>query len=136
VLDQLKEMKYDVDDQYEIDAYGRKRAHFIDGVILFDGVVVAVEVDEQRHSRYTDEDEKRRMIACEEFLEEQHGVPVAWVRIVPDISGGKRVLGEGVQFSEKAVAIRRAIVHKATVAIDKILENPESGVFYFDQKSL
>jgi hypothetical protein len=135
VLNQLKEMKYGVDDQYEIDAYGRKRAHFIDGVILFDGVVVAIEVDEKSGHKDKDEDE-RRMIVCEEFLEEQHGVPVAWVRIVPDISGGKRVLGKGVQFGEKAIAIRRAIVHKAAATIDDILENPRSGVFYFDQNSL
>jgi hypothetical protein len=73
------------------------------------------------------------MIVCEDYLEEEHGVPVAWIRIVPDIRGGKRILGEGGQFSEKAIAIREEILNRVLVKINELLKNPASGVFYFEQ---
>jgi hypothetical protein len=131
VLNYLK-LKYDIDDQYPIDAYERKRTHLIDGVILFDGVIIAIEVDEKSGHK-DDEADERRMIVCEDYLEEEHGVPVAWIRIVPDIRGGKRILGEGGQFSEKAIAIREEILNRVLVKINELLKNPASGVFYFEQ---
>jgi hypothetical protein len=143
VLDRLKEM-YSFEDQYKIydavDVAQRVRRdpiYKIDGVILFDGIVVAIEVDENGHSRYTEEVEERRMRICDEYLEEEHGADVAWIRIVPNITGGKKVLGaDKDQFGEKGRAIRDEIVDVAAAAIEKLLENPVSGVFPFDQNSL
>ena len=110
--------------------------HSIDGVILFDGIVVAIEADE-KGSHHQKEADERRMRICDEYLKEEHGVDVAWVRIVPNIMGGKKVLGDGNdQFGDKAVAIRKKIVDVAAATIEEILENPVSGVFRFDQNSL
>jgi hypothetical protein len=142
VLDRLR-VKYGITDQYKIydavDVVERKRSrylHAIDGVILFDGIVIAIEVDE-KGSHHQKEDDERRMRICDEYLKEEHGVDVAWIRIAPNIRGGKKVLGDGNnQFSEKAIAIREEIVDRADAAIEKLIENPESGVFKFEQKSL
>jgi hypothetical protein len=141
VLDRLKE-RYGFVSQYKIyDAVNESERvrsrfiHAIDGAILFDGIVVAIEVDEEGHSRYTEEVEERRMRICEEYLEEEHGVDVTWIRIVPNIRGGKKVLGDGNdQFGEKAVAIRDKIISRAVAKINELLENPVSGVFYFKQE--
>jgi hypothetical protein len=142
VLDRLA-VKYDFEGQYKIyDAVNvadRKRSthlHAIDGVILFDAIVVAIEVDELGGHHQEEADECRERI-CEEYLKEEHGVDVAWIRIVPNIMGGKKVLGdEKDQFGEKAVAIREKIVDLAAAQIEKLRANPESDVFRFDQKSL
>jgi hypothetical protein len=138
VLDRLKELGYDFMEQYKIydavDVAQRVRSRFIhsiDGIILFDGIVIAIEVDE-KGSHHQEEADERRMRICEEYLEEEHGVGVAWIRIVPNITGGKKVLGDGCeQFGEKAVKIREKIVDEAAATIEKLLENPESGEFYF-----
>jgi hypothetical protein len=114
----------------------RDRIFQIDGVILFDGIVVAIEVDE-KGGHHQEEADKRREKISDEYLKEEHGVDVAWIRIVPNIMGGKKVLGdEKDQFGEKAVAIREKIVDLAAAKIEKLLENPESDTFPFDQKSL
>jgi hypothetical protein len=140
VLDRLKELGYGFTCQYKIyDAVDvskrvrRDRIFQIDGVILFDGIVVAIEVDE-KGGHHQDEADERRMCICDEYLVEEHGVDVAWIRIVPNVMGGEKVLGKGNdQFGEKAVKIREEIVDVAAAQIEKLLENPASGEFYFKQ---
>ena len=132
VLDYLKE-SYDVDEQYPVYVDGRSRPFFIDGIIVFDAVVIALEVDEPggHHEKEADD---RRMNICSEYLFEKHSKPVAWIRIDPYVYGGKKK-HDGDQFGERATTERNRIVGKAVTKIDELIEEPKGGVFYFCSKT-
>jgi hypothetical protein len=133
VLDRFKELNYDIINQYPVYVSGRTiPMHKIDGILIYDDIVFAIEVDE-KGGHHREEDDGRRMRTCDDYLKTQHDVPVAWIRIIPNIRGGSRVLGKGCdQFGDKAVAKRNEIINFAANKIDELLTTPESGVFYFN----
>ncbi|AGE56209.1 hypothetical protein PBCVNEJV1_176L [Paramecium bursaria Chlorella virus NE-JV-1] len=99
-----------------------------------DDVIVAIEVDEKtgHNSAKAKKLDAARMLVCDKYFEKKYSLPVAWIRIVPDISDTS--LGKDKdQFGATAVKIRRDIVDRAMAKIDDLLKNPASGVFYFRQ---
>jgi hypothetical protein len=133
VLDRLKET-YNVDDQHPVYVDGRSSPlHYIDGTIVSDTIVIAIEVDEPSHHHDKEADD-RRMNICSEYLTKKHQKPVAWIRIDPYIYGGKKK-HDGDQFGERATTERNRIVDKAVAKIDELIDEPESGVFYFCLKT-
>ncbi|AGE56312.1 hypothetical protein PBCVNEJV1_478R [Paramecium bursaria Chlorella virus NE-JV-1] len=99
-----------------------------------DDVIVAIEVDEKggHNSEKAKELDEARMIVCDAYFEKKYSLPVAWIRIVPDISD-KSLGKDKDQFGAIAKKIRSEIVKRAMAKIDDLLKNPESGVFYFRQ---
>ncbi|AGE56161.1 hypothetical protein PBCVNEJV1_031L [Paramecium bursaria Chlorella virus NE-JV-1] len=134
VLDILKE-KYEIATQFPVYGDGNTRYPLrLDGAMFADDVIVTIEVDEKKghNSAKAKELDAARMIVCDKYFEKKYSLPVAWIRIVPDISD--KSLGEDKdQFGDVASKIRREIVKRAMEKINSLLKNPASGVFYFRQ---
>ncbi|AGE56385.1 hypothetical protein PBCVNEJV1_671R [Paramecium bursaria Chlorella virus NE-JV-1] len=134
VLDILKE-KYEIVTQFPV--YGEGRTKYplrLDGAVFKDDVIVAIEVDEKtgHNSAKAKELDAARMKVCNAYFEKKYSLPVAWIRIVPDISD-KSLGKDKDQFGDIASNIRCEIVDRAMAKIDELLQNPASGVFYFKQ---
>ena len=85
----------------------------VDGIVLGDGIIVCIEVDENGHRDY-DCDEHRMHLVNGELLQKYPDHSISWVRVNPTVHGGE-------QWSPKAVNIRNKRFDEVIKKVDEIL---------------
>lgn len=107
-----------------------KTAARIDGIVIEDGIVVCIEVDENGHNTYAC-DESRTHMASAELLQKFPGYDIAWVRVNPTIKKVKN------QWTDKCVEIRTKRYEQTINAIKKALVIRETGMVFigFDKRA-
>jgi hypothetical protein len=125
----LKKNDIAITQQHKIDFKridtNRKRA-YIDGIIIANGVIVCLELDEDVHETYDKTYEKARMHNVSTILRlDYSGKHIAWVRVNPHTKkDGKR------DISSKAKKIRAQRHQEALIIVWDILKHPRDCIEY------
>jgi hypothetical protein len=94
----------------------------LDGIVIGDGVIVCIEVDENGHRDY-ECDEHRMHLVTGELLQKYPEHAVSWVRVNPTI-------GTKNEWSETSMKKREKRFDDAIIKVLEILEMKNTGIFY------
>jgi len=101
-----------------------KKRVFLDGIVFGDGVVVCLEVDENKHKgAYYECDEARTHLATAELLQKYPGNDISWVRVNPTVKAKD-------QWSTTSKKKREKLFSEAVDIINEILTNKGCDIKY------
>jgi hypothetical protein len=94
----------------------------LDGIVIGDGVIVCLEIDENGHQEY-ECDEHRMHLVTAELLQKYPGHVVSWVRVNPTIKAKS-------QWSEPSKKIREKLFEDVVMTVKDILKMHDTCVKY------
>ena len=94
----------------------------LDGIVIVDGVIVCLEVDENGHHDY-ECDEHRMHLVTAELLKSYPGYVVSWVRVNPTV-------GAKSQWSKTSKKIREKLFEDAVNSVKDILKMRDTRIVY------
>jgi hypothetical protein len=94
----------------------------LDGIVFGDGVIVCLEVDENGHQDYED-DEHRMKLVTAKLIQKYPGHMVSWVRVNP-------TTGEKTQWSNTSKKIREKRFEDAVLEVNDILKTSDTRSVY------
>ena len=107
--------------KYDQNETSKKHA-FLDGIVMGDGVIVCLEVDEGGH-RYYECDEHRMHLVTAELLQMYPNHVVSWVRVNPTVNAKN-------QWSEPSKNIRKKRFEDTVTVVKDILITRDTRVMY------
>jgi hypothetical protein len=121
VKDKLDVHKRNFTVKYDPKETAKKHA-FLDGIVIEDGVIVCIEVDENGH-RYYDCDEHRMHLVTAELLQKYPNHIVSWVRVNPTIDAKS-------QWSKSSKVIREKRFEDVVFIVKDILATRDTRMVY------
>jgi hypothetical protein len=94
----------------------------LDGIVLGNGIIVCIEVDEDGHEDY-ECDEHRMHLVTAELLQKYPNHEVSWVRVNPTVDANN-------QWNKKSNAIREKRFEDVVNKVHDILHNKIAGIEY------
>ena len=105
-----------------------RRCAFLDGIVLGDGIIVCLEVDENKHrGSYYACDEARMHLATAELLQRYPGNNISWVRVNPSV-------GSKNEWSPSSIKKREKRFDEVIKSVNDILETRDTRIVYIGFK--